>query len=72
LGIQLLDKDQVAQLKIIQENHHDVKSRCRELLSYWLQTHPDATWYQLIEALRAPGVEMNSIAKELEDRFNGL
>jgi len=41
------------------------------MLKYWLQTHLEASWYQLIKALRAPGVELNSVAADLEKQFTG-
>jgi len=38
---------------------------------YWLQTHPNATWNQLIAALRAPGVEMMDVAASMEESCAG-
>ena len=37
-----------------------------EMLELWLSRQPDATWNQLIKALRAPGIELNSAASEIE------
>ena len=33
---------------------------------YWLETHPNATWYQLVAALKTPGIQMNNIAATIE------
>ena len=71
LGIQLLDDDQLAQLRVITANYNDVTRQCSEMFIYWLQTHPNATWLQLMAALRAPGIEMNDVAATLERDFIG-
>ena len=71
LGIELLDDDQLAQLRVITANYTDVTRQCSEMFIYWLQTHPNATWFQLVAALRAPGIEMNSVAATLERDFIG-
>ena len=69
LGIELLDEDQSRQLKIIKSNNQEVTRRCSEMFSFWLETHPTATWQNLIEALRAPGVELNDVAATVEAHF---
>ena len=71
LGIELLDDDQVTQLRIIKENNDDVAARCSEMLSYWMQTHPNATWYQLVAAMKTPGVELNELAATVEKSYTG-
>jgi len=71
LGIELLDEDQLAELDNITANHNDVTRQCSAMLSYWLRSHPSATWYQLVAALRAPGIEMNNVAATLEGNFTG-
>jgi len=71
LGIVLLNDDQLAQLRVITANYNDVTRQCSEMFIYWLQTHPNATWSQLIAALRAPGVEMMDVAAALENSFTG-
>jgi len=70
LGIELLDEGhQQTKLKTIRKNNDDDETCCREMFDYWLQTHPMVTWYDLVDSLRA--VQIFSIAKNLEDRFNG-
>ena len=71
LGIILLEDDQLAELDNIAVNHNDVTRRCSAMLSYWLRSHPNATWHQLVAALRAPGVEMNDVAATIERSFVG-
>jgi len=71
LGIALLKDDQLAELDNITANHSNVTRQCSAMLSYWLRSHPNATWHQLVKALRAPGVEMNDVAATLEGSFVG-
>ena len=71
LGIQLLDDHQVPQLEIIRANNDNVTGCCTALFGYWLQTHPNASWYELVAALRAPGVELNDVAASVERTFPG-
>jgi len=35
---------------------------CEDMLRFWLDKHPTATWNQLLKALRVPGVELNDLA----------
>jgi len=73
LGIQLLDADQESKLWSIRANHgHDVKKCCSETFDYWLQTHPDGNWGQLVEALKQPAVELINLAQRIEKRFTGM
>ena len=68
LGIQLLRSDQTNELGIIAANHpQDVVSRCQCVLEKWLETNVDATWNQLIEALKR--IQSVYLASELEQRL---
>ena len=71
MGIALLNDDQLKRLEIIKTNDSEVTRRCTALLIYWLETHSNATWHQLAEALRSPGVELNNVATMVEDLFPG-
>ena len=66
LGVELLDDNQIPQLDIIKANNNDVSRCCSEMFSYWLQTHPNANWYELVAALRAPGIELNDVAASVK------
>ena len=59
------------QLKIIETNNSEVTRRCTEMLMYWLESHPNATWDNLVEALQAPGVELNNVATVIVETFTG-
>ena len=72
LGIALLDDDQVKQLKVIETNNNEVTRRCTEMLMHWLESHSNATWHDLVEALKAPEVELNNVATAMvEEIFIG-
>ena len=70
LGLELLDDNQAKQLDIIKANSNpDVTKCCREMFKYWLDAHPTASWYKLMDALRATGIEENTVAATLESNF---
>ena len=71
LGIGLLDDDQLRQLEIIEANNSEVTRRCTAMLMYWLESHSNATWNDLVEALKAPGVELSNVATIVEGLFTG-
>ena len=67
LGVQLLQSDQQHILNIIATDHpNDAVKCCKCVLEKWLETAPDATWNQLIEALRSPSVHLIHLADQLE------
>ena len=68
LGVQLLPRpDQEKMLDIIAANYpHDVVSCCKCVLNKWLDTTTDATWNELIRALRSSKVQLDNLAGELE------
>ena len=70
LGIELLDEDQLTQLDIIKTNNNEVTRRCAEMFLFWLRTHSTATWQNLADALKAPGVELNDVAATVETHFS--
>jgi len=45
----------------------NVSDACREMLELWVEKKPKATWNQLIEALRMPGIELNAVADKIEE-----
>ena len=72
LGIELLEDDKVGHLANIRANNHNVTDCCYAMFTYWIQTQPKASWLQLVEALREPGVEMNDMAETVKGKFIGL
>ena len=70
LGLKLLTADQV---DILRANHpHDAKQCCMAMFMEWLRTNTDASWKQLIKELQSFGVNLPSVAKDLEIKFLGL
>jgi len=72
LGIALLDDDQLIHLKSIKADHNEATRCCTEMFIYWLESHSKATWYQLAEALKTSGVELNNVASMVEALCTGL
>ena len=71
LGVQLLRPDQEKTLDIIAADcSHDVVSCCKRLLKKWLDTSTNATWNELIRALRRPSVELDCLANQLEQMLS--
>ena len=71
LGAILLEERQEAQLKIIESTHgSNVKKCCSAMLRYWIDKHPEATWHQLVTALRSPGVDLDAVASSIERNFS--
>ena len=73
LGLELLDEKEEHQLNIIKSNYgNDVKKCCLEMFLLWLNTNSDANWYQIVEALKSPGVELSGIAVDLKKKLSGM
>ena len=63
-----MDEEDVKDLHIIKTNHAtNIGKACEEMLELWLCKQPKATWKMLIEAVRAPGIEMNDAATKIEE-----
>ena len=73
LGVQLLNEDQESHLDIIKANHgNDQIKSCTEMFWYWLRTHPKASWQQLIESLKSPAIQLNTVAANIEEMLTGM
>ena len=54
-------------IDIIESNYgRDVKKCCLEMFRLWLNTNPNANWWEIVEALKSPGVDLSSVAINLE------
>ena len=72
IGAMLLEEKQEEHLKLIQTTHgSDAKKCCLAMLQYWMDTQSKATWNHLVTALRSPGVEMDTVASDIERNFTG-
>ena len=66
LGVQLLRSDQQNELNIVEADHRcNSRECCKRVFEIWLNTTADATWDQLIAAIR--GVGLNNFASELNE-----
>ena len=67
LGIELLDCSDVGELDIIEAEHpSDLNKCCTKMFNLWLKKQPEASWNQLMEALRQPGIELGTSASKIE------
>ena len=72
VGAMLLDVTQESQLQLIQSTYgNDAKKCCLAMLKKWMNTHPEATWHHLVTALRSPGVDLATVAADIEGNFTG-
>ena len=61
----VLMPDAVAELSVISRDHCDsVVNCCSNMFKLWLERKPDASWKQLIEALRE--INQNTLATQIE------
>ena len=73
VGLELLEPEDESKLDEIQtDKGGNVNECCGVMLYLWLQKQPYATWNQLIDALRSPGVELFDVASKIEEMLNGM
>ena len=66
LGIELLDPD-IEELEMIEaECSSDLNKCCHKMFQLWLKKQPTASWNQLIEALKQPGINLGTLACKIE------
>ena len=71
LGIELVDSNDVGQLDTIEAEHPtDFNKCCTKMFKLWLRRQPTASWNQLIEALRQPGIELGTLATKIEQMLH--
>ena len=44
---------------------------CQEMFTKWLQTQENASWDQLLEALRSPSVQLKNLANQIDQMILG-
>ena len=70
LGVQLLLPSHQRILKVLAKDHpHDAATCCKRVLEKWLDTTTDATWNELIRALRSPSIQLDYLAGQLEEQM---
>jgi len=64
LGIELLEVEDLKTLDKIQNNYpRDADACCTRMFQLWLDRQPEASWRQLIQALRE--LKMNELASTI-------
>ena len=64
LGIELLEPENIRTLDEIQSNYpRDASTCCTKMFQLWLDKQPEASWEQLIKALR--DIDLNATELEL-------
>ena len=72
IGMMLLEEKYEICLSLIKAEHGSDKQRCLAMLQYWMETHSEATWHDLVTALKLPGiVELTAVASAIERNFTG-
>ena len=44
---------------------------CQEMFSKWLEAQENASWDQLLEALRSPSVQLTNLANQIKQMMVG-
>ena len=72
LGAALLNEEEESQLEVIEANHkNDISKCCLAMFQYWWRSHPEATWNILLIKLRSSGVNLATVASDIEKNFTG-
>ena len=67
LGVQLLPPNSEGEIRIIaKDNPNNAADCCKRVLEKWLDTTTDATWNQIITALKSSTIQLNYLAHRLE------
>ena len=70
LGVELLAEEDVQALDEIQSNYpRDASMCCTKMFQLWLDKQPEASWRQLIEALRESNIELKELANTIEQKL---
>ena len=70
LGVELLAEEDVKALDEIRSNYpRDASTCCTKMFQLWLDRQPEASWRQLIEALREPNIELKELANTIEQKL---
>ena len=70
LGVRLLDPSLLDQrvLEVIAADHpHSVEDCCKSVFEKWLNTQEDASWQQLLEALKS--VQLDYLSSQIENKL---
>ena len=68
VGLELMEVEDENELDTIQDEPSvkDNVERTKRMFKHWRNRKPDATWNDLLEALKSPAIGLNTIALEIE------
>ena len=67
IGVELFDVGDEVVLKTIKKNYPGDANKCAsEMLQLWLDRKLEASWNQLLKALREPSIKLNTLATKIE------
>ena len=70
LGVELLEEEDMPALDEIQDKYStDASMCCTKMFQLWLDRQPEASWRQLIQALREPNIELKDLANTIEQKL---
>ena len=70
LGLELFDTKKVEILDTIEHNYNNnAKKCCLQMFRIWLKTERVLEWDWIVNALKSPGVDLNSLADGLEQKL---
>ena len=52
------------------DNPGNVTKCCRLMFRKWLETDNDASWKQLLIALRYPGIQLNTLSEQIKKKLH--
>ena len=71
IGLMLLNEDDESDLNAIKSDNATVTNCCNAMFWLWLDKSADATWQNLIEALKTPSVGLSKVADDLKRMLTG-
>ena len=68
VGLELMEVEDENELDTIQDEPSlkDNVERSKRMFKHWLKRKPDATWNDLLEALKSCAIGLNTVALEIE------
>ena len=70
MGVELLAEEDVQALDEIQSNYpSNASTCCTKMFQLWLDRQPEASWRQLIQALREPNIKLEELANTIEQKL---
>ena len=71
--MELLADEDILALDEVQKNYpRDASTCCTKMFQLWLKRQPEASWRQLIQALKEPSIEMNELANTIEQKLKSI